>query len=69
MTTASSDKNPSGVHFPVHKRFFGKRFFKRFFGAAKRPSLYFLADGAKEESEHLKRFENSTLVRVRRRNP
>jgi len=65
MTTASSDKNPSGVHFPVHKRFFGKRFF----GAAKRPSLYFLADGAKEESEHLKQFENSTLVRVRRRNP
>jgi hypothetical protein len=23
MTAASSDKNPSGVHFPVHKRFFG----------------------------------------------
>jgi hypothetical protein len=28
---------------------------KRFFGAAKRFSLYFLADGAKEESVHLER--------------
>lgn len=40
MTAASSDKNPSGVHLPVHKRFFG---------AAKRRSLYFLADRAKEK--------------------
>jgi len=40
MTAASSDKNPSGVHVPFHKRFFG---------AAKWLSLYFLADDAKEE--------------------
>jgi hypothetical protein len=60
MTAASSDKNPSGVHFPVHKRFFG---------AARWGSLYFLADGAKEESEHLERFENSTKVRVQAKKP
>jgi hypothetical protein len=53
MTAASSDKNPSGVHFPVHKRFFG---------AAKPRSLYFLTDSAKEKPARLGRFEDSARM-------